>query len=585
MGCKYLFLIVSVLFFVNLSLISADTEEEEVKSIEMLKKLYQFERMNKEKDEIGEVGDIRNGVLNVKAITLKNIKPQNVYYKGEIEAPETMDIPFSKSGKIVSIIGKGEYVLNPIYDDKGNLIREGNSIAILDKEEIAMKLKSAKATRRIIDMSQDYISKMTMAQEKLASQNFITSFALQAARMELMTALIEYESKSRDLDSFIKNYQDNFVKSPYSGLVVDVYAGEGDIAEEGGKAIRVVKMDTVMVKIPFDVDLVNIEAKKNMAYVFPNGSNVSVDAMIDFYQNDRENIYAYVPNEIIDANKLTTEQKELPKVFDLYSISDLENRNIESFYLPDYKPKRNPLLFAPVESIRQDTKGSYVFKIKNLQLTSGMERLPRLYKVEKVYVELGNVFSNLYYPYSVEHSKVSRSLLPLDGKSLEKWDMVVGKDDGRVEDGNAIVIVNAIWKFYPGQTVRVQIPTLTKPGLWVPRNALLHNDINLNYVYLIKSGFAKLIRVNVLGEYEGYCLINSQDIEDGSQIVILKGAGDEFNLTQLIYDGIKVKVLRTQDAPEFLAHDHVDENLYQKRQPPLESNSREAFKLRSVIIK
>ena len=583
MGCKSLFLTVSALLFVNFCLVSAPAEEEDATSMEMLKKLYQFEKINKRNSETGTVGDVRNGILNVKAVNLKQIRPQDVYYQGEVETPETMVVQFSKGGKVVSIIGEGEYVLNPIYDDKKNLVREGNSIAVLDKEEIAIRLKNAKATRQIIDMSQDYVNKMTSAQEKLAAQNYITSFALETARISLMSSLIEYEAKSRDIDYVIANYQDNLVKSPFSGLVVEVYAGDGDKVEEGAQAIKILKMDTVKVKIPFDVDLVNLEPKRHIAYIFPNGLNVTVAAMLDSYQNDKDNIYAYVPNEIIDSNRLTSEQKNLPKVFEVYSVSDLENRNIESFYLPNFKPKKAPLLFLPLDSIRQDAKGSYIFKIKNLNLTTGMEKIPRLYTIEKIYVDLGDVFSSLYYPYSVDHSKMSRSVSAVEGKRLIKGDIVVGKDDGKLEDDKEVIIINPVWKFYPGQTVRVLIPTLTKFGIWIPRKALIHNDINLNYVYLVKGGLAKLTRVNVVGEYEGYCLINGEGIEAGAQVVLITKP----EMMQLIYDGMKIRVLETQEAPEFLAHDHVTENLFQAKESSKISNknSGKSSSVSSVISK
>lgn len=568
MGSKSFFLILSALFFVSLSIFSAPSGDENDPSMQLIKKLYQFELANQKNAEAGSVGDVKNGILNVQAVTLKDIRPQDVYYQGEVEAPETFIIPFSKGGKIISMIGEGEYVLNPIYDDKGNIVREGNSIAVLDKEEIALRLKNMMATRKIIDMSQDYINKMTGAQEKLASQNYITSFALETARITLMSSLIEYESKSRDIDYFIANYQDNLVKSPYSGLVVEVYAGEGDMVSEGDQAIKILKMDDIKIKIPFDVELVNLEPKRHIANIFPNGFNLAVSAMLDSYQNDKQHIYAYVPNEIIDSNKLTTDQKTLPKVFEVYSVSDLENRNIESFYLPGFKPNRAPLLFLPLESIRQDDKGSYVFKIKNLNITTGIGKLPRIYAVEKVYVNLGDVYANLYYPYNVDHSKVSRSLLSVDGKSLLKGDIVVGKDESRVEENKDIIIVNPVWKFYPGQTVRVQIPTLTKPGIWVPRQAVIHNDINLNYAYLIMGGLAKLTRVNVLGEYKGFCLISGQGVEPGAQIAMITSP----DMMQLIYDGMKIKVLETQEPPEFMARSHVFENTFQKRESSKVSN-------------
>ena len=491
------------------------------------------------------------GVVYVSAVELKEIKPKKLFFKGEVSSIAHFDVSFTKEGIVEYVLGKGNYVFSSILENDAKVVRQGTPIARMNEALLKEEIKNAKNRRKLATMGFEYLDKQTKAQENLARKKIITPFALESARIALFSKLMDYENTKKETDAILLANQDPNVYSTKSGLITDVHVLPGAHVTLGTPAVSVMQMDPILVKIACPTERLGLLHKKLSALVYPIGFNKPYVAMLEVKQDDPEHVYVHIPNSVVISSKLTSMQNKIPKVFSVFPVKDLLNPNTEAFYLSlkSDKEKRKPILCIPEETIRHDGKGHYVFKIKDINVANEQERIPKVFTVERISIELGNTTMNMMY--GTGNPKRVKSII--DKGKIRRGDLLVGDAQPSLKGGDRAILVGFYWKFYPNQQVKVQIPGLTKRGIYVPSKAVIHQDANEDYVYLIQNNVAKLKKVNVTGAYGNYCLITGEGIYPGERAVII----DTPSLFDALYDGVKVKVVNTVDAPEFMAHDHA----------------------------
>ena len=491
---------------------------------------------------------VKAGVVSVSVVNLKEVRPGNVFFKGEVLSIADNTVPFEREGTLDYIAGKGTYAFARVVDINEKVIREGTSVASLNKKMMDEQVKNALNRKKLVDMSYEYIKKMTKAQENLAKKKIITSFTLEAAQMEMYSSLLNYENTAKFTDDLILSYKDGNVYSTVSGLITEVFASVGDKVMPGMQAVSIMQMSPILIKVVCPVKLLNLVHEKEVAMIYPRGSNIPITATLEFKQDDPDHLYAHVANRIGVSGKLTSRGKLLPKVFSVFPIKKLFNENLENFYLPDVQHKSN-VLIVPIVTLRHDDDGYYVYKIKDCNLTDNGGEIPKYFKVEKASVVLGEISRTMNY--SIDKPEKVRSIV--DNGAVKPGDILVGSSQSSLKDGADAVLLDFFWDFYPFQQVRVRIPALTKAGIYVPRKAVIHQDENENYVYLVQHGCAVLKKVHVIGAYENYCLISGKDIKSGERAIII----DAPMLFTLLYDGRKVEIRQTEGAPVFMEHRHA----------------------------
>jgi hypothetical protein len=492
---------------------------------------------------------VKDGVVSVKAVSLQEIRPQKIFFKGVVSSIANYSVMFDRRGTIDYIIGKGTYVFGTITDENGKVIRKGSVIATLNKKEVAARVEKALKRKKLSDMSYDFMKRMTKAHENLAKKNIITSFALEETQMQLYINLLTFENMTKETDALILTGKDPNIYSVRSGLITDVLASVGDQVTPGTMAVGLMQMDPLLIKIPCPIDILDLQRGKEKVMVYPKGENNPVNAVLELKEGDLENAYVHVPNKVIGFTKLTSRGKGLAKVYSVFPVKNLLNKNLESFYLPNYQGKDN-ILAIPTVALRHDDKGYYVYRIKDFNAIDKGGETPKYFQVEKVAVSLGGVSTAVNY--RLDSSELVRSIV--DNGVIKVGDIVVGRAQSNcLKDGEDVVYMRGQWQFYPQQEVRVRIPALSKAGIYVPRKAIIHQDFKDDYVYLVQHGIAKLKKVYVLGFYEDYCLISGKDIVPGERAIII----DDPVLFKLLYDGRKVNVADTEAAPVFMEKEHA----------------------------
>ena len=571
--CVYL--LIALLFnssFISFGRSNKSSSFGENMAISLFRNLGVFGGMN----NMFEVSSrVKDGVVNVKAAELKKIIPRDIFFKGVALPVAEFPILFKREGIVEYLVGKGSYVFGSILDDDEKVIRQGTVIAMLNKKDVAWQTDSAVKRKNLAEMSRTYLEKMTKAQENLAKKNIVTSFTLEQAKMKLYSELMNYENTVKRSDELVITGKDANVYSTASGVVTEAYATIGQKVMEQSPAVNVMQMSPILIQISCPVDLLGLVHEKESVLVYPNGSNVPITATFELRQDDPNNIYVHVPNRTVVSSKLTSREKKMPVVYSVFPVKNLVNKEMQAFFMPKDRKKGN-ILVVPTLALRYDDKEHYVYRIKGFNQLESKEDIPESFQVEKVPVSLGGISTSL--SYGIDENELTRSII--NNGVLKEGDVLVGHAQERLKDGDMAIKLDSYWEFYPQQEVRVRIPGLTKPGMYVPRKAVIHQDEKENYVYVVRHGLAELKSVYVLGAYEDYCLISGKDLVDGERVIIV----DDPVLFTLLYDGRKVSIVETEGAPVFMEKKHAVDFGWSSKETSLKNKNND-FKLRNYNSK
>jgi hypothetical protein len=534
-----------ILSFINLSLIAVDNDTKNVFMDVLLQEMHL-----RSKDYLGkESGEIENGVLNVNTVELRTITPLNdLFYQGEVLKPELHTVLSTKAGKIVYVLGENNYIFGTLYNDNDDPVIQGTMLAALDKKDINVRINAAKRRKKIAKMSHEFLTKMTKAHENLSKYKMITSFELDQKRIELLAGLLEYETSTRGLDETLITYKDPYIYTEKSGIIEKTYVEPGEEISEGQPILDILTMSSVNIKFKFPHSLVDLDIDKIVAYIYPQGASVPISATIIVKPDDEDHIYLHMPNKLYSTAPFTSTQKKLKKVFSIYNVENMLGNDVEYYFVEEYLNRGNEILCIPVESIRTDKNGTYVYKAKSIN-TKAHSKIPKILTAEKVYIELGDILENITYEMDI--IRLSRSIKK--NSNIKLGDILLGNSDPTIKDGEKVLRVPPSWLFYPGQSIKIKVPAFLKKGIYVPSSAIIHSGHKGNYVYIVQNGSLKLIKVFVDGAYNDYCLIISEELHDGQKIVLI----DDDNLFEYLYEGRQVNVIKTEEPPIFLSKKHA----------------------------
>lgn len=505
--------------------------------------------LSNSKDITGEAksGQIIDGVLYVDAAEIKFIKPRNLYFRADIETPKTATIFFSKTGKLSYITGVGTYVFRSVFDKDGNVAEAGTVYGMIDEADVKDQIEVAKKRKGLADKSYNYLNKMTKANEVLAEKHLITSFDMEQSQIALLTNLLQYESQTREVDQIASRYKDEKMYTQYSGIVKNVYAQSGDTVQIGQEAMELIQMTPITLKIKCLNYFVKTVPDDLEAYVYDDINSLPIKAKVEFLQNDNYHVYIILENEPVIATNLTSLQANMPKVFEVFPVKNLMFPNIEVFFQPE-KRKKNIVYTVPVDSIRHDEKGYFVFRAEHIDNQISDSHFPVFFKIKKVYVEPEPTYANIDYKVGVS-TKVQ---VIKENPDLNLGDIVVGASEPGLKDGDTVSRISLKWKFYPGEILKAEIPKLTPNAIYIPKECIVFGGINDVYIYIYDHDRLRLVKVEVIGCFENFVALKNDPFILGKKAIII----NDPEMYKLVYDGRKVKILNTQEAPDFMEMEH-----------------------------
>ena len=494
----------------------------------------------------------------VSVVKLKNLTPVDTYYTGKTIAIGTDAdaiggadarpgvLAFDISVRIKEILPVGSLVYGPVYDEDGNLVREGTVVASAYKVRQENALKAALLAKQIAEEGFAEAKRNLERSEKLNSKNAISRKDYLNDKTAFLKAELTLDEKANAVELAKWDLESCDLIAPFDGIVTQIWRGENRWSGDGDEVITIQRMDPMMVKLPFPTEIIDIMNKDTKVMVYPQGSDKSVDSWVQIRSIDPKNIYAYVSNKIVAARSLTDEEMKLPKIYKVAPVLPAYHNNPVRALLANRKPSDENIPFAvPQKAIRKDVDGSYyVFVAKDIKEGSN------IVEVSKVKVTPGNIVRD----YTLGTQQVFKIQSLKNAGDLKESDIIVVVCSNDMKEGKA-VYAELGWQFLPDQLVKVAIPQLSQPGLYVPRNAILTQAAGENYVYVNDGGKAKLVSVELAGTCFGNYAISGDGISEGDEVVVIDSRSD----LGFLYDGCEIKVDKTLPAPERIEHKRVND--------------------------
>jgi len=495
-------------------------------------------------------------VVPVSVMKLKKITPVDTYYTGQTVSVDTDIEPkedakpgilsFGVMGRVKSVLPVGSLVFGPIYDMNGKVIREGTVIASLYKERQEKALKAAVFAKQIAQENYSESIRNFERSENLMAKDVGTRKDYLNEKAELVKSKLVLDDKVNALELAKVELTYCDIVAPHTGIVTQIWRDKNRATAADHPIVTVQRMDPMMIKIPFPSEVIELVGKNTKVMVYPENSDKPINSWVQVRTLDKDNIYAYVPNNIVPLKALNAEQEKLPKIYKVAPVMSTYKNDPVKALLSNQKQKSDNIpLSVPEDALKQDANGKYYvlttkFDIKETNSVN----------VEKVKVVPGNIVRT--YSLGTQDTFKLHSLK--DAGNLNLDSVVVAACTEDLDHTGKAVYVDMGWKFYPGKLLKLAIPELSKPGFYVSKNAIVHQATSENYVYVDNGGIAKLVKVKIVGASDGNYAIEGDGIKAGTNVVVLDSKED---FTKF-YDGVELKVEKTLPAPERISHERAN---------------------------
>ena len=496
-----------------------------------------------------EFDDLYN---SVKVVVLKKIKPQPTYFYGTVEAIKTLDVSFNYPGKLESIKRDGAYVVAEVKDSKGKIVRPATIIANFNEEQLKQIMLQAELQKKMAEEDVRLINQDVEMMTKLSKSHAVSNRNYNATKTQYNKALLALKSAEIDYEEAVNKYNNRFLKAPFTGIVEDSYVTTGEYVTPFQAVARLVKIDTVVVKLELLPALKNMLKKNSFFLVYPEGENRPVKGWMNNSYKNSKSIDIYVKNSLNVGNSYNI-SSDIKKIYQVFPVVGAYNENPNEILAQSSVSEQKKIpLAVPVNAVDHDEKGDYIFIIEKKSMVDNAYQINynQVLRAKKVYVQLGDIYRKFIMTdnFSVDLCSIQAN------KKLQKNDIVILSGEKGLEDGDKVMLVEKKWNFYPGQKVKVRIPMLSRPGYYVPPEAIISTDEYDNYVYKIVNGNKVMLQKVIIDGYaKGFYSIAGKNIKPDDQVVIV----DDPRLYQKLYDGVEVFVKKSFDPSGYLQRQSV----------------------------
>jgi len=172
------------------------------------------------------------------------------------------------------------------------------------------------------------------------------------------------------------------------------------------------------------------------------------------------------------------------------------------------------------------------------------------FTVEKAYIKAGKLKREFNYGANVALTVIVLE----DAGNLKTGDIIILYGDKSIQNGDKVVCCKVEWLFLPGETVKVEIPVLAKPGFYVPSNCIVHESEGFNFVYAVENGKAQLIKVKLTGLADETYSIEGTGIKEGTQLIVFN---DKKQVADM-YDTCPIEMRGTIPPCEKIEHQRAN---------------------------
>ncbi|MCD6521601.1 efflux RND transporter periplasmic adaptor subunit [Candidatus Calescamantes bacterium] len=131
--------------------------------------------------------------------------------------------------KRIIIYSKVPGVLERLYFDEGDRVKEGELLAEIEHEELELRIKSLKASLKMAEIELERIKKDFKRISSLYKEKAVSSQQYDDIKAGYETAKARVESIKANLSLAEKQLKDSYITAPFSGIIEKKFVDEGEM--------------------------------------------------------------------------------------------------------------------------------------------------------------------------------------------------------------------------------------------------------------------------------------------------------------------------------------------------------------------
>ena len=441
---------------------------------------------------------------------------------GVVDLYREENIGFEIGGRVTMVLNEGLEVSGPVFNEHGDLIRQGDPIAAMESARYGSQVGALQArldaARRNLQAVE---AQVTLAQQTLERQEAILAEGAGAqqavddaqsifdqATAQLAAQRATVREVTQRLNTATEDLGDAVLFAPFSGRITNVHISEGAVVQAGIPIVTLTLMDPVRIQVEVSADDERDIKTGDRAIIWPkdplhNGERMPINAIVFEKSAVADPSLRTFRIDMIARNLRRHVHELNPELAGLPSINE---------YLPvvrEYQGEDGPM-FVPVDSILSDDDGTYVLRLPGVSFHSGGERSAVGKHIpEKVRVTLGDQYTTVV-------NWTFRSTV--SDEDLTEGDFLILNPLPHYVDG--VAGGRPQWLLRPRDLIPVQFSlSTTTPGFYVPNRAITLLG-GSEVVYVVEDGVATARPVSVHDSFEELRRIEGAGISNGTKVVV-----------------------------------------------------------------
>ncbi len=225
--------------------------------------------------------------------------PRERTLTGVVNLYREEDIGFEISGRVTSVLDVGFEVRGPVFNEQGELIRQGELIAAMEESRYGSQVGALQARLDAVRRDLQAVeAQVTLARQTLERQEAIMAegagaqqavddaqSAFDQATAQLAARNATVREVTQQLDSATEDLGDAVLFAPFSGRITRVHISEGTVVDPGTPVVTLTLMDPVLVQVEVSADAEREIRTGDRVIMFPkdplhDGERVPVNAIV-----------------------------------------------------------------------------------------------------------------------------------------------------------------------------------------------------------------------------------------------------------------------------------------------------------------
>lgn len=208
-------------------------------------------------------------------------------------------------------------IVSEIVKDKGQYVKKGETIIIIDNEALKAQMNAAEAQYKLAQVN--FEKQETIFKDRVNSE------------LQMLESKYNRDQAKANYELIKSQYEDTFIKAPFAGIVDTKYYEEGELAAPGAVIVELINTNRIKIEAGVPERYVGKVKKNELAKIYiKNVLENSVEGKVTFVGSSVNKDNRTFPVEIIIDNSTGELKPEL--VADVFIENGIYN---DVFTIPD----------------------------------------------------------------------------------------------------------------------------------------------------------------------------------------------------------------------------------------------------------